>query len=150
MKKTNKKRTRKPVIAGLTQREINREVAKKKLLEGMDRHNCIIYRACQYAGCTRNHFIDLYRDDPEFKTAIDALTERKIDQMEESLETKVKVDTVANIYWLKCKGRKRGWNERIGIDINPESTLVSNEVIDMAVGMALKAERERFASADAE
>lgn len=128
-------------------RTLKSQQNKKLALEGMVRFRCIIYKACQYAGINRTTFYDYYRDDQDFKAAIDELSEAQIDEMEDSLSKKTKVDTVANIFWLKCKGRKRGWNERLGIDINPESSMVPNEIIDAAVGAALKAERERLKNA---
>ena len=120
---------------------------KKALIVGMKKYRCFVSKACKFAKATRTTFYDYYRDDPDFKKTIDDLTESKIDDMEESLERKVPVDTVANIYWLKVKGRKRGWNERISIDSNVEMFQFPESVVGNAVTLALKSELERLKNA---
>jgi hypothetical protein len=120
---------------------------KKLLYLGMKNNRCFISKAVKFANCSRQAFYDIYNNDDEFRSQIDELTENKIDTMEELLENKSKIDTVANIYWLKCKGRKRGWNEHITIDVTPEGVLVPNHIIDEAVENAFRAERERLNNA---
>ena len=143
-KKTNRGRKKGPPLTPA----IKTVHLKKALLAAMAKNRCFISRSCRSVKCSRTTFQDYYKNDPDFKSAIDELTEAKIDEMEDRLEKKTRMDTVANIYWLKCKGRKRGWNERIGIDINPEGTLVPNDVVDAAVAAALLAEKERLQDAD--
>jgi hypothetical protein len=117
---------------------------KKALLIGMEKFRCFVSKATKFAGVDRSTFYDYYRDDPDFKKACDDLTECKIDEMENHLERKIPVDTVANIYWLKVKGRKRGWNERITINSEVESFQFPESVVANAVTLALKAELERL------
>lgn len=121
---------------------------KKRLVAGMVKNRCIIYKACRFAGVDRTTFYDYYRTDPDFKSKIDELTEAEIDDMEASLKRKAALSDAANIFWLKCKGRKRGWNERIGVDISPEGVFIPNDIVDNAVEAALKAAKERLKAAD--
>jgi hypothetical protein len=123
---------------------------KKALIAGMRKYRCFVSKAVAFAKVTRTTFYDYYRDDPEFRQAIEDLTEAKIDHMEGLLEDKAKISDVANIFWLKCKGRKRGWNERIIVDSNPDTVSFPESVIENAISSAFAAEKERLKNVDTE
>lgn len=99
---------------------------KKKLLEGLEKYNGIISSACQFAGLDRQTFYNYKRDDQEFAKAVEDINEAAIDFVEGKLFEKingikiVSKDVVydqppsdtAIIFYLKTKGKKRGYVER--------------------------------------
>lgn len=105
---------------------------KTKLLESLKDSSGIITYACEKAGISRQTYYRWYREDPEFKARADDISELQIDVAEASLLKKIqKGDTAAIIFYLKTKGKDRGYSERRevvvpgGIDINQKDFDVS-------------------------
>lgn len=105
---------------------------KMKLLESLKDSSGIITYACEKAGISRQTYYRWYREDPEFKARADDISELQIDVAEASLLKKIqKGDTAAIIFYLKTKGKDRGYSERRevvvpgGIDINQKDFDVS-------------------------
>ena len=57
------------------------------------------------------------RDDPEYKKAVEDIAEQVIDFAESALYKNVRDGKeVSTLFYLKTKGRKRGYVERLDID----------------------------------
>ena len=105
---------------------------KEKLLDSLKESSGIVTYACEKAGFSRQTYYRWYRDDPEFKARADDISELQIDVAEASLLKKIqKGDTAAIIFYLKTKGKDRGYSERRevvvpgGIDVNQKNFDVS-------------------------
>ncbi|MCD8136113.1 MAG: hypothetical protein LUH01_09245 [Parabacteroides gordonii] len=105
---------------------------KEKLLDSLKESSGIVTYACEKAGFSRQTYYRWYRDDPEFKARADDISELQIDVAEASLLKKIqKGDTAAIIFYLKTKGKDRGYSERRevvvpgGIDVNQKNLDVS-------------------------
>lgn len=91
---------------------------KEKLLVLLKECSGIVTFACEKAGLSRQTFYRWCRDDPEFKERVDAINELQIDVAEASLLKKIQSgDTTAIIFYLKTKGKDRGYSERREISI---------------------------------
>lgn len=91
---------------------------KDRLLESLKECSGIVTFACEKVGLSRQTFYRWCRDDPEFKERVDAINELQIDVAEASLLKKIqKGDTTAIIFYLKTKGKDRGYSERREISI---------------------------------
>lgn len=91
---------------------------KEKMLESLKECSGIVTFACEKVGLSRQTFYRWCRDDPEFKERVDAINELQIDVAEASLLKKIqKGDTTAIIFYLKTKGKNRGYSERREISI---------------------------------
>ncbi len=86
---------------------------KEKLLDSLKECSGIVTFACEKVGLSRQTFYRWYREDAEFKERADAINELQIDIAEASLLKKIqKGDTTAIIFYLKTKGKSRGYTER--------------------------------------
>lgn len=91
---------------------------KEKLLVLLKECSGIVTFACEKAGLSRQTFYRWCRDDPDFKDRVNAINELQIDVAEASLLKKIQGgDTTAIIFYLKTKGKDRGYSERREISI---------------------------------
>ena len=100
---------------------------KKKLLEALEKSLGIVTRACKAAGITRTTFYRYVKDDKEFAAAVEELADVALDFAEEQLHAQI-LDGIpaSTIFYLKTKGKKRGYGDHMAIDHNlnkmPEGT----------------------------
>jgi hypothetical protein len=85
---------------------------KEQMLEALQRHLGIVSTACKAVGISRvTHY--RYMKDPEYKAAVEQITEEAVDFAESHLLKKISEgDTTATIFYLKTKGKARGYVER--------------------------------------
>lgn len=87
---------------------------KKSFIENIKASGGIIYVACANTGISRVTYYKWRAADPEFATAVDEVMEAQVDFVESKLMELVRNhDTTATIFYLKTKGKKRGWSERL-------------------------------------
>ena len=86
---------------------------KDKLLEELTKSKGIVTTACNNSGVSRSSFYVWVAEDADFKKAVDDITEQAIDYVEGKLYNLIEnEDTAATLFYLKTKGRKRGYQER--------------------------------------
>lgn len=110
---------------------------KKQILAALEAKYGIVTDACRSIGLSRSTFYDWLKTDSEFKAAVDEIQETAIDYVEGKLferinGVEVMTDTddegnpvtykqppsdAAVIFYLKCKGKKRGYIEKTEIDL---------------------------------
>jgi hypothetical protein len=96
-----------------------REENKEILLKALEKHLGIVSAACKEVNISRNTFYNYYNEDIDFKTAVDDINEITIDFVENQLLKNIKSGDRASImFFMKYKGRKRGYSEHISIDAN--------------------------------
>jgi predicted DNA-binding transcriptional regulator AlpA len=87
---------------------------KKALLGAMEKSLGIVTMACKKVGIGRTTFYNYMNDDEEFKKAIEELSDVALDFVESQLHVQIKDgNTAATIFYLKTKGKKRGFIERM-------------------------------------
>jgi len=108
---------------------------KKKLLETLELHKGIVTNACKSIDCPRSTYYKYLNEDEEFRLAVEEIQDVAIDFVEGKLMEKIDGITVqtynskgepvvyeqapsdtAIIFFLKTKGKKRGYVERTEID----------------------------------
>jgi hypothetical protein len=108
---------------------------KKVVLEMLAKTRGVVSTACESANIARSTFYDWCNNDPEFKQAVDDINEAAIDFVESKLIEKIDGITVqtyntkgepviyeqppsdtAIIFFLKTRGKKRGYIERSEVD----------------------------------
>ena len=106
------------------------DTIKSKLLEALESCNGIVTSACKSIDCPRSTYYNYYNTDPEFKAAVDEIQDVAIDFVESKLMEKINGVTcmgkediydvppsdTAIIFYLKTKGKKRGYIERMEVD----------------------------------
>lgn len=92
---------------------------KKLLLEALERSLGIVSTACEKVGVDRKTHYNWLKDDPEYKEAVRAIEERTIDFAESHLHALIKdKNPAATIFFLKTKGKNRGYIERQEIEVS--------------------------------
>lgn len=89
------------------------EDKKEKFIQALAQGFGIIATACEAIGIGRSTYYRWYNNDPEFKERVDEVTETQVDFVESKLMQAINAgDTTATIFYLKTKGKKRGYNEK--------------------------------------
>lgn len=79
----------------------------------------IVSSACETLGISRTTYYKYYNEDAEFKKQVDDIGEATIDFAESKLFELIKSgNTAATIFFLKTKGKKRGYVEKQEINHN--------------------------------
>jgi len=89
------------------------EQHKKALLEALEKSLGVVTTACKRVGVGRTTYYDWYNSDEEFKQSVDDLQNVALDFAESQLHKQIAENsTTATIFYLKTKGKKRGYVER--------------------------------------
>jgi hypothetical protein len=92
---------------------------KKALIEAMEKSLGIVTEACKKVGVSRSTYYEYYRTDPDFKAAIDDIDNVVLDFVESKLHKQIENENpTSTIFYLKTKGRKRGYIETKDITNN--------------------------------
>ena len=80
----------------------------------------IICVACESTGISRSTYYNWYNRDESFRRKVEEVMEAQIDYVESKLMNLINAgDTTATIFYLKSKGKNRGWNERLNQQPKP-------------------------------
>lgn len=134
-----KKTTQKPIVKkanGVTWAKTKTDIRKKNFLEALEKSLGVITTACSMIGLHRSVFYQWMNDDPEFRAKVESIDEIALDYVESKLfnlidgaETLqpvkgmgfVKVKDAPNvtavIFYLKTKGKNRGYSEKHILDV---------------------------------
>jgi hypothetical protein len=111
------KSAKKPEEPKLSESKKKTVLQKQALLQALEKSLGIITTACKQVGLNRSTFYDYYNNDQEFKKAVDDLQEVALDFAESKLLNQIsKGDTTATIFYLKTKGKNRGYIEKQQIE----------------------------------
>lgn len=92
---------------------------KKELIQAMENCHGIVSDACKSVGVSRVTYYDYYKNDPEFKKSIDEIENIVLDYVEGKLFKLIdKGDIASTLFYLKTKGKSRGYIEKSEIDHN--------------------------------
>jgi len=95
------------------------EHSKRALIEAMEASLGVVTTACKKVGISRTTFYDYYKTDESFKKHIDEIDSVALDFAESQLHAQImKGNTAATIFYLKTKGKKRGYIERTELDVS--------------------------------
>jgi hypothetical protein len=86
---------------------------KKKLIEALVDSLGIVTAACSAAGISRATYYNWFNSDPDFRKAAEDTAEIALDFVENKLLQQIKSGEVSStIFYLKTKGKKRGYIEK--------------------------------------
>lgn len=120
------------------------DTIKEKILQALEDKMGIVSEACKSIGFARSTFYKWLNEDSEFKAAVDEIQDVALDYVESKLFEKISGVTVkgkgqseegepdvvydlppsdtAIIFYLKTKGKRRGYIEKTEQDINHGGT----------------------------
>tara|TARA_Y100000114_G_C11736912_1_gene316711 strand:+ start:111 stop:467 length:357 start_codon:yes stop_codon:yes gene_type:complete len=89
------------------------EHSKKAMIAALEQSLGVVTTACKKTGIGRTTYYDWYNSDPEFKRAVDDVQNVALDFAESQLHRQIaENNTSATIFYLKTKGKGRGYVER--------------------------------------
>ncbi|MDD3404961.1 MAG: hypothetical protein PHH23_01665 [Paludibacteraceae bacterium] len=101
---------------------MGQRVSKTRVAELFAKKGCNIYATCEAAGISRRTFYNWLNRDKKFSQLIEDSQEALLDAAESKLISKINDgDTTSIIFFLKTKGKKRGYVEQIEqkVEVNP-------------------------------
>ena len=88
------------------------EIKKRAMMEALEKSLGVVTQACKISSVSRTQYYQWLKDDPEFKKQTDDISEIAIDFAESKLHSLISQENVAStIFYLKTKGKKRGYVE---------------------------------------
>ena len=103
---------------------------KKEMIEALKKSLGIVTKACEIVNIDRKTHYNWYNSDPEYKESVDSIQDIAIDFVESKLYEKfngievqkgdevytVPPSDTAIIFYLKTKGKQRGYKEEHTVD----------------------------------
>ena len=89
------------------------DIQKRAMLEALEKSLGIVTTACKQVGIARSTHYEWYSTDKEYKAAVDGIADIALDFAESKLHKSIESGSdTATIFYLKTKGKKRGYVER--------------------------------------
>tara|TARA_Y100001937_G_scaffold107291_1_gene149813 strand:+ start:457 stop:837 length:381 start_codon:yes stop_codon:yes gene_type:complete len=86
---------------------------KQALIEALEKSLGVVTTACKSVGIARSTYYEWLAKDEHFKKDVASITELALDFAESQLHKQIQDgSTTATIFYLKTKGKKRGYIER--------------------------------------
>lgn len=93
---------------------LNKKKKKEALLKALEKTLGVVTSACKIVNISRVSFYDYYAEDEKFRKAVDELQNVALDFAESKLHKRIEDGSdTAIIFYLKTKGKNRGYIERI-------------------------------------
>lgn len=110
------------------------DIHKAELIAALEKTMGIVSTACKKVGLSRQTFYDYYKEDPIFKESVDSIADLALDFAESKLLKSIQNGSdTATIFYLKTKGKKRGYVERAEVELsNKPNETFKWEIIDNA------------------
>jgi len=87
--------------------------SKKKMLQAMVESLGVVTDACKIAEICRATYYIWYKEDEDFRNEVDSIQDIALDLAESELHKHIKDGNItALIFYLKTKGKRRGYIER--------------------------------------
>jgi chaperonin GroEL (HSP60 family) len=101
---------------------------KKKVLEALEKTLGIVTTACKKVGLSRTQFYVWYKEDEQFRKDVDSVEGMALDFAESKLMENIgsKKET-SIIFYLKTKGKKRGYIEKSEVDYTKKEPTLTPE-----------------------
>jgi len=103
---------------------------KKLLLKALEKSMGIVTNACKIVKLDRTTFYRYYNEDEEFAKDVDNMQDYVLDFAESKLLENIKDKKETSIiFYLKTKGKKRGYIEKTETDITTGGSKITNTPI---------------------
>ena len=90
------------------------QLKKEKLLTALEKSLGIVSTACETVNISRTTYYKYYKEDSGFRQSVDGISDIALDCAESQLFELIKEKNVtAIIFYLKTKGKKRGYVEKL-------------------------------------
>jgi hypothetical protein len=109
----------------------NSDINKKAMINALEKSLGIVTSACKAVGIARETHYRWLREDEDYSTSVKSIEDIALDFAESQLHQQIKNGEVSStIFFLKTKGKKRGYIERQEIDTNiaPVQITISDKI----------------------
>ena len=97
----------------------SRHIKKETMLQALENSLGVVTVACKSADIPRSTYYKWLKEDKEFANSVKEIENIALDFAESQLHTQIKDgSTPATIFYLKTKGKKRGYIERSELDLS--------------------------------
>jgi len=106
-------------------------VKKEQMLDALERSLGIVTTACKAVGISRQTHYNWLQEDEAYNDAVRSIDDIALDFAESQLHKQIKEGEVSStIFYLKTKGKRRGYIERQEIDTNiaPVNITISDKI----------------------
>ncbi len=107
------------------------DTKKEHMIEALGKSLGVVTTACQTAGISRDTHYRWLKEDPDYKRRVHELDNIALDFAESHLHMLIKDGSAAaTIFYLKTKGKRRGYVERQEVELaekKPLSWFVSDD-----------------------
>ena len=101
------------------------------MLDALYKNLGIVSKAAEVAGIGRGSHYRWMEEDEEYRREVESVPDYVLDFVEDKLHNLIKdQDTTATIFYLKTKGKKRGYIERSELDMSGNVGVNINQVPD--------------------
>jgi hypothetical protein len=98
------------------------EQHKKAMIEALEKSLGVVTTACKSVGIGRTTHYMWLDEDPEYRRNVESISDIAVDFAESSLHKQIKDgNPTSTIFFLKTKGKKRGYVERQEIDLGTDN-----------------------------
>lgn len=89
------------------------DIHKRAMIDALEKSLGIVTSACKIVGIARQTHYEWYKEDEEYRNNVDSIADMTLDFAESQLHSQIKEgSTAATIFYLKTKGKGRGYVER--------------------------------------
>ena len=100
------------------------------MIKALEKSLGVVTIACKEVDIARKTHYEWYNEDAEYRKAVDDLSDVALDFAESMLHKQIQEkDTTATIFYLKTKGKKRGYIERQEFDATINLPSLPNIII---------------------
>ncbi len=113
------------------QKPLATESKKKAMIEALEKSLGIVTTACKSVGIDRVTHYRWIQEDEDYREAVESVNNIALDFAESQLHQKIKEkDTTAIIFFLKTKGKNRGYIEKseLSLDTTPVNLIVTEKL----------------------
>ena len=97
----------------------SRHIKKETMLQALENSLGVVTVACKSANIPRSTYYKWLKEDEEFAKEVKEIENIALDFAESQLHSQIKDgSTSATIFYLKTKGKKRGYVERSELDLS--------------------------------
>lgn len=106
------------------------DIQKNAMIEALEKSLGIVTAACKTVGIARQTHYEWYKEDEDYRSRVESISDMTLDFAESQLHKQIKEgNSTATIFFLKTKGKHRGYVERQEIQTSGDN-LFNVRIID--------------------
>tara|TARA_R100001443_G_scaffold9908_1_gene19515 strand:- start:3491 stop:3850 length:360 start_codon:yes stop_codon:yes gene_type:complete len=110
----------------------SRHIKKETLLKALEKSLGVVTIACKKADIPRSTYYKWLKDDEEFRQQVQEIENVALDFAESQLHQQIQDNsTAATIFFLKTKGKSRGYTEKSELDVTSGGKSITDIKIEV-------------------